>query len=220
MSRKMCSTCKPLLPPFSFRCIGEIYGGVCAFVCFPLSLFGWAFLCRGRHVSRWTGCHDMTNGDLAIYVWNASVICASVISFEQGGTLARVLSRRLNRMPVFAQESLVGYPLLLWQYTSTHCHGSHGYMPGVILFIYLKPLTALPSFLYPVIQTCCQTWSWGATPSPAKNKKSRHPSSLGPELDEPWERHVPLNSSDKTTWANGELFKHEGPWALNWQQLL
>lgn len=49
---------------------------------------------------------------------NASVICASMIVFEQGGTLVRVLSHCLNRMPVFAQESLVGYPLLLWQYTS------------------------------------------------------------------------------------------------------
>lgn len=59
-----------------------------------------------------------------------------MILFEQGGTLARVLSRRSNRMPVFAQKSLVGYPLLLWQYTSavlspTYCNFSHGRMPGV-----------------------------------------------------------------------------------------
>lgn len=41
-------------------------------------------------------------------------------------------------------------------------------------------------------------------------KKALYPNSIGPELDEAWERHVPLNSFDKATWASGEHFKHEG----------
>lgn len=82
---------------------------------------------------------------------NVSIIGARMILFEQGGTLARVLSLCLNRMPVFVQESLVGYPLLLWQYTSTaltptHCKFSHGHMPGVFFkrFSMLSHLACSP----------------------------------------------------------------------------
>lgn len=42
-------------------------------------------------------------------------------------------------------------------------------------------------------------------------KKSWYSDAVGPELEEAWERHVPLNSFDRATWASWERFKDEGP---------
>lgn len=121
-------------------------------------------------------------------------------------------------MPVFAQESLVGYPLLLWQYTSAA--------------LFPHPLQLLPwpyawSFLKGFHCSLISLVPGNSDPSVPKaelrgnvllKKKSRYFNSFGPKLDEAWERHVPLNCFDKAIWASGEHFKDEGPWTLNWQQ--
>lgn len=102
--------------------------------------------------------------------------------------------------------------------------GILGGLSIVTMAMYLAPhpLRLLPgvffglsSCLYPLIQTHrCQKQSSGAKQPPSfpfqKKKKALYPNSIGPELDEAWERHVPLNSFDKATWASGEHFKHEG----------
>lgn len=51
----------------------------------------------------------------------------------------------------------------------------------------------------------------GAQGQRAPTKKSWYRHSVGPELGEVWERHVPRRSFDKATWASGERFKDAGP---------
>lgn len=138
--------------------------------------------------------------------------------------------------PAFAQESSVGFPLLLWQYTSTalstpsnqpltHFNFSRGCMPGVflyfILFFFFKT-----GFQRPTLITRLPGNSRSPLPKAELRgrrvpmKKSWYPYRVGPESDEAWERRVPLNSLDRATWAKqGNISKTSARRASNWQQL-
>lgn len=115
-------------------------------------------------------------------------------------------------MPVFAQESLVGYPLLLWQYTSFAATRPRPRQLRLESF-FKKDFTASLILLVPSnSDSSLPTAELRGNLLPTTTKKNWwYPNSVGPELDEAWERHVPLNSFDKATWASGEHFKDEGP---------
>lgn len=139
--------------------------------------------------------------------------------FEQGSILARVFSRCLN-----------------WY--ACVCSGILGGLSIVTMAIYLYRTQPHPPELLP--RPCAWSFLKGfhcslillvpgnSYTSPPKaelrgnvfpKEESWYPKNVGPELAEAWERHVPLKSFDKATWASGEHFEDEGPWVLNWQQL-